>query len=88
MHEPVLGDNYTFTINQGILIIIMITTPVIIIIITHDNYRTLQNFIKVVNSQEDYNKGGRINAIPIIIYHNIVNDSAPYQKIKPAITID
>src|ERR687888_2528019 len=53
---------------------------------SHDNYQTLQNFIKVVNSQEDNNKGGQINAIPIITYHNIVNGPAAYEN--PPITTD
>ena len=29
----------------------------------------LNNFIKIVNSQNKYNKNGNIQAIPIIIYH-------------------
>jgi len=33
----------------------------------------LQKFVADVNSQIPYNKNGIINAIPIVIYHNIVN---------------
>jgi hypothetical protein len=32
-----------------------------------------QRFVEDVNSQVQYNKNGIINAIPIVIYHNIVN---------------
>lgn len=36
----------------------------------------LNRFIQVVNSQSDYNKDGKINAIPIIIYHRAGDDGA------------
>jgi peptidoglycan/xylan/chitin deacetylase (PgdA/CDA1 family) len=36
----------------------------------------LNRFIQVVNSQSDYNKDGKINAIPIIIYHRAGDDDA------------
>jgi hypothetical protein len=32
-----------------------------------------QRFLADVNSQIQYNKNGIVNAIPIVIYHNIVN---------------
>jgi hypothetical protein len=90
MHERVLGDNYTFNNNyQGNTNYNNDTNASYNYSnYSHDNYRTFQNFIKVVNSQEDYNKEGRTNAIPIITYHNIVNGSASYQKLKLPITTD
>ena len=33
-------------------------------------------FVQLVNSQSNYNKDGKINAIPIIGYHNIEDDKA------------
>jgi hypothetical protein len=37
-----------------------------------DNSATILDiFIKVVNSQAQFNSNGTINAIPIIVYHNI-----------------
>ena len=36
----------------------------------------LNRFIQVVNSQSDYNKDGKIKAIPIIIYHRAGDDDA------------
>jgi peptidoglycan/xylan/chitin deacetylase (PgdA/CDA1 family) len=90
MHERVLVDNYTFNKNyQGNNNYNPYSNANYYYSnYSHDNYRTLQNFIKVVNTQEDYNKGGRINAIPIITYHKIVNGTAPYEKLKIPITTD
>jgi hypothetical protein len=55
MHERVLGDNYTFNNNyQGNTNYNNDTNASYYYSnYSHDNYRTLQNFIKVVNSQED-----------------------------------
>jgi peptidoglycan/xylan/chitin deacetylase (PgdA/CDA1 family) len=41
---------------------------------SYTDSQALERFIDVVNSQTRYNKGGTINAIPIIMYHSI-NDS-------------
>lgn len=38
----------------------------------------LQRFIEVVESQNEYNKGNEINAIPVIIYHDIETESGFY----------
>jgi hypothetical protein len=32
-----------------------------------------QKFVSAVNSQNYYNKGGIVRAIPIIVYHTLVN---------------
>jgi hypothetical protein len=32
----------------------------------------LDRFVAFVNSQSNYNEGGLINAIPIVVYHTIV----------------
>jgi peptidoglycan/xylan/chitin deacetylase (PgdA/CDA1 family) len=38
-----------------------------------DNAQMFQKFITAVNSQDIYNKDGTVRAIPIIVYHTIVN---------------
>ena len=43
---------------------------------SHDDTQILSKFVELVNNQNDYNKDGKINAIPIIGYHNIEDDSA------------
>jgi peptidoglycan/xylan/chitin deacetylase (PgdA/CDA1 family) len=43
---------------------------------SHDDTQTFQKFVQLVNSQTNYNKDGKINAIPIIGYHNIEDDNA------------
>jgi hypothetical protein len=46
----------------------------------YDDSQMLDNFIQVVNSQDKYNNNvdGIINAIPIIIWHNIDNTGEEY----------
>jgi peptidoglycan/xylan/chitin deacetylase (PgdA/CDA1 family) len=39
---------------------------------SYNNAQMLQRFITDVNSQLQYNKNGVINAIPVVIYHNLV----------------
>jgi peptidoglycan/xylan/chitin deacetylase (PgdA/CDA1 family) len=39
----------------------------------HNRSQILPEFIEWVNGQTEYNKNGEINAIPIIVYHNIDN---------------
>jgi peptidoglycan/xylan/chitin deacetylase (PgdA/CDA1 family) len=36
-----------------------------------NNTKIFSDFVKVVNSQSTYNHGGKINAVPLIIFHNI-----------------
>jgi len=37
------------------------------------------DFVKIVNSQSTYNQGGKINAIPLIIFHNVdLSTNKPY----------
>jgi peptidoglycan/xylan/chitin deacetylase (PgdA/CDA1 family) len=43
---------------------------------SHDDTQILSKFVELVNSQTNYNKDGKINAIPIIGYHNIEDDDA------------
>jgi hypothetical protein len=85
MHEYIIGDNHTFSDNYRKWYAPKYTSAYYTNY-SHDNYQTLQNFIKVVNSQEDNNKGGQINAIPIFTYHSIVNGPAAYEN--PPITTD
>ncbi|HET7147161.1 MAG TPA: polysaccharide deacetylase family protein [Candidatus Nitrosopolaris sp.] len=40
---------------------------------SYNNAQMFQRFVADVNSQIQYNKNGIVNAIPIVIYHNIVN---------------
>jgi peptidoglycan/xylan/chitin deacetylase (PgdA/CDA1 family) len=42
----------------------------------HDDTQTFEEFVQLVNSQIEYNKDGKINAIPIIGYHDIEDDNA------------
>ena len=42
--------------------------------LVYDNSQMFSQFVKEVNSQENYNKNGSINAIPIVVYHNFIVD--------------
>ena len=44
----------------------------------YDDTQMFQKFVDVVNSQNNYNKGGTINAIPIITYHDITLQNLDY----------
>jgi peptidoglycan/xylan/chitin deacetylase (PgdA/CDA1 family) len=43
---------------------------------SHDDTQTFEKFVELVDSQTNFNKDGKINAIPIIGYHNIEDDKA------------
>jgi peptidoglycan/xylan/chitin deacetylase (PgdA/CDA1 family) len=43
---------------------------------SHNDSQIFEKFVELVNSQTNYNKDGKINAIPIIGYHNIEDDDA------------
>jgi peptidoglycan/xylan/chitin deacetylase (PgdA/CDA1 family) len=43
---------------------------------SHDDNQIFEKFVELVNSQTNYNKDGKINAIPIIGYHNMEDDKA------------
>jgi peptidoglycan/xylan/chitin deacetylase (PgdA/CDA1 family) len=43
---------------------------------SHDDTQIFQKFVQLVNNQANFNKDGKINAIPIIGYHNIEDDKA------------
>jgi peptidoglycan/xylan/chitin deacetylase (PgdA/CDA1 family) len=43
---------------------------------SHDDSQIFEKFVELVNSQTNFNKDGKINAIPIIGYHNIEDDNA------------
>jgi peptidoglycan/xylan/chitin deacetylase (PgdA/CDA1 family) len=43
---------------------------------SHDDSQIFEKFVRLVDSQTNYNKDGKINAIPIIGYHNIEDDNA------------
>lgn len=36
-----------------------------------DNTKIFSDFVKLVNSQSTYNQGGKINAVPLLIFHNV-----------------
>ena len=36
-----------------------------------NNTKIFSEFVKIVNSQSTYNQGGKINAVPLIIFHNV-----------------
>jgi peptidoglycan/xylan/chitin deacetylase (PgdA/CDA1 family) len=46
----------------------------------YDDTQMFQKFVEVVNSQNNYNKEGTINAVPIITYHNITFQSSDYEN--------
>ncbi len=47
-----------------------------------------QKFVQRMNSQIPYNTNGKINAIPIITYHNLTNSLQDYNKMASTITVD
>jgi len=46
-----------------------------------------QQFVQRVNSQLPYNKGGIINAIPIITYHNLTYSNEVYNELPSTIMV-
>jgi len=49
---------------------------------SYSESEALDRFIEVVNSQSQYNKNGVINAIPIIMYHDIGNSDGSVTSIE------
>jgi hypothetical protein len=47
-----------------------------------------QLFVQRMNSQVPYNSNGKINAIPIITYHNLTNSMQNYNSAASTITVD
>ena len=47
-----------------------------------------QKFVQRLNSQIPYNTNGKVNAIPIITYHNLTNSLQDYNKMASTITAD
>ncbi len=47
-----------------------------------------QQFVQRMNSQIPYNTNGKINAIPIITYHNLTNSLQDYNRVASSITVD
>ncbi|MFZ0511882.1 MAG: polysaccharide deacetylase family protein [Candidatus Nitrosopolaris sp.] len=47
-----------------------------------------QKFVQRMNSQIPYNINGKINAIPIITYHNLTNSMQDYNNMASTITVD
>ena len=44
-----------------------------------DNATMFSNFTKIVNSQNSFNQGGKINAVPLITFHNVaLTTNKPY----------
>ena len=46
-----------------------------------------QQFVQRVNSQDPYNKGGTINAFPIITYHNLTYSNEVYNELPSTIMV-
>ena len=46
-----------------------------------------QQFVQRMNSQIPYNTNGKINAIPIITYHNLTNNMKDYDSTASTITV-
>ena len=46
-----------------------------------------QQFVQRVNSQTPYNKGGIINAFPIITYHNLTHSNEVYNELPSTIMV-
>src|SRR5215472_10587591 len=43
------------------------------------NTNMFSDFVKIVNSQSTYNQGGKINAVPLIIFHSVdLSTNEPY----------
>jgi hypothetical protein len=43
------------------------------------NANMFSDFVKIVNSQSTYNQGGKINAVPLIIFHSVdLSMNEPY----------
>ena len=58
---------------------------------SNHNYSPSQEFpqfVQRMNSQIPYNTNGKINAIPIITYHNLTNSMQDYNMIASTITVD
>ena len=53
----------------------------------YDNAQMFQKFVTAVNSQYSYNKDGVARAIPIIVYHIIVNYPDLSDSTRPIDTI-
>jgi hypothetical protein len=51
-------------------------------------FQEFQKFVQRMNSQIPYNINGRINAIPIITYHNLTNSIRDYNNMASTITVD
>jgi len=51
-------------------------------------FQEFQKFVQRMNSQIPYNINGRINAIPIITYHNLTNSIHDYNNMASTITVD
>lgn len=51
-------------------------------------FQEFQKFVQRMNSQIPYNINGRINAIPIITYHNLTNSMQGYNNMASTITVD
>jgi hypothetical protein len=47
-----------------------------------------QQFVQRMNSQIPYNSNGKINAIPIITYHNLTYSMQNYNSAASTITVD
>jgi peptidoglycan/xylan/chitin deacetylase (PgdA/CDA1 family) len=44
-----------------------------------DNATMFSDFTKIINSQNSYNQGGKINAVPLITFHNVaLTTNHPY----------
>jgi peptidoglycan/xylan/chitin deacetylase (PgdA/CDA1 family) len=49
----------------------------------HNSDKILEDFIDVVNSQDEYNTDTEINAVPILVYHNFADVKHNFSSIDP-----
>jgi peptidoglycan/xylan/chitin deacetylase (PgdA/CDA1 family) len=52
-----------------------------------DDSQMFEKFVQRVNSQTAFNSNGRINAIPIISYHNLTNSMQDYDSMGSTLTV-
>jgi peptidoglycan/xylan/chitin deacetylase (PgdA/CDA1 family) len=52
-----------------------------------DESQMFDRFVQKVNSQTAFNSNGRINAIPIITYHNLTNSMEDYNSMASTLTV-
>jgi peptidoglycan/xylan/chitin deacetylase (PgdA/CDA1 family) len=52
-----------------------------------DESQMFDRFVQKVNSQTEFNSNGKINAIPIMTYHNLTNSIEDYNSMSSTLTV-